>query len=164
MRLVRFALNNPYWVVVFTLMTVLMGGVCIKLLPKDILPTFRASAVQVLTFYPGMPAEVVEKDMTTRLERWTGQSNGIERQESKSMIGVSILKDFFRPDVDPNTAMSQVTSFAMSDLFYLPPGTIPPMVMPFDSTPSVPLALLTVQNPAMNEPNIYNIAYSDLRI
>ena len=28
--------------------------------------------------------------------------------------------------------MAQVTSYAMSDMFYLPQGTIPPMVMPFD--------------------------------
>lgn len=99
MRLVKFAVNNPYWVVVFTLIIGLLGGVCAVLLPKDILPTFKASAVQVVTFYPGMPAEVMEKDISTRLERWTGQSNGIARQESKSMIGVSIVKDFFRPDV-----------------------------------------------------------------
>ena len=163
MRLVRAALHNPYWVIVFTLIIAILGGVCAVLLPKDILPTFKTSAVQVVTFYPGMPAEVMEKDITSRLERWTGQSNGIARQESKSMVGVSIVKDFFRPDIDPNTAMSQVTSFAMSDLFYLPPGTIPPMVMPFDPTASVPLALLTVQNPAMDETKLYDIAYFDLR-
>jgi len=88
-----------------------------------------------------MPAEVVEKDITTRLERWTGQANGVARQESKSMVGVSVVKDFFRKVVDPNTAMSQITSLAMSDLYYLPPGTIPPMVMPFDPTASIPLLL-----------------------
>src|SRR5439155_1254980 len=88
----------------------------------DILPTFKTPAVQIVTFYPGMPAEVMEKDITTRLERWTGQSNGIARQEAKSMVGVSVVKDFFREDIDPNTAMSHVTSLAMSDLFYLPTG------------------------------------------
>jgi len=163
MRLVRFAVRNPHWVVVFALIVALLGGVCAFLLPKDILPTFKTSAVQVVTFYPGMPAEIVEKDITTRLERWTGQSIGIARQESRSMLGVSIVKDFFRPDVDPNTAMSQVTSFAMSDLFYLPPGTIPPMVMPFDPTATVPLAMITVQSPDMDEAKLYDVAYFDLR-
>src|SRR5436190_24030084 len=38
---------------------------------------------------------------------------------------------FFPRRCRSNTAMSQVTSLAMSDLYYLPPGTIPPMVMPF---------------------------------
>lgn len=163
MRLVRSSISNPYAIVVATLMTLILGGVCLSRLPKDLLPIFKTPAVQILTFYPGMPAEIVEKDMTTRLERWTGQSNGIARQESKSMIGVSIVKDFFRSDIDPNTAMSQVTSFAMSDLYYLPPGTIPPMVMPFDPTAAIPLALLTVQHPEMNETQLYDIAYFNLR-
>jgi hypothetical protein len=35
-------------------------------------------------------------------------------------------------------------SAAVSDMFYLPPGTIPPMVMPFDPTASVPLCLVSV--------------------
>src|SRR5437879_12454873 len=132
--MVKTALKNPYAVIVFALAIFVIGVTAISKLPTDIPPTFKTPAVQVITFYPGMPADIVERDMTSRLERWTGQSNGIARQESKSMIGVSIVKDFFRPDIDPNTAMSQVTSLAMSDLFYLPPGTIPPMVMPFDPT------------------------------
>lgn len=144
MGLVRAALRNPHAVVVMALAVLLIGITALGRVPADILPVFKTPAVQILTFYPGMPAEVVEQDITTRLERWTGQSNGVARQESKSLIGVSIVKDFFRPDIDPNTAMSQVTSLAMSDLYYLPPGTIPPMVMPFDPTASIPLALITV--------------------
>src|SRR5437879_2213254 len=110
MRLVRAALHNPYWVIVFTLIIAILGGVCAVLLPKDILPTFKTSAVQVVTFYPGMPAEVMEKDITSRLERWTGQSNGIAQQESRSMIGVSIVQDFFHENVDPAAAIAQVSS------------------------------------------------------
>jgi hypothetical protein len=53
-----------------------------------------------------------------------GQSNGIEHQEAKAMAGVCIVQDLFHEDIDPNTAMSQVTSLAMSDLYYLPPGTV----------------------------------------
>src|SRR5258708_1162548 len=110
-----------------------------------------------------MPAEVMERDITSRLERWTGQANGVARQESRSMTGVSVVRDYFRPDIDPNTAMSQVSSLAMSDLYYLPPGTIPPMVMPFDPTASTPLALLTVHSDTFDEKTLYDIAYFQLR-
>src|SRR5215472_17819198 len=132
-------------------------------IPTDILPRFRTPAVQILTLYPGMPAEVMERDITTRLERWTGQANGVARQESRSMIGVSVLRDYFRPDIDPNTAMSQVSSLAMSDLYYLPPGTIPPMVMPFDPTASIPLCLIGVSSPTFDETKLYDVAYFELR-
>jgi multidrug efflux pump subunit AcrB len=161
--MVKAALKNPHAVIVLALAILVIGLTAISKLPTDILPTFKTPAVQVVTFYPGMPAEVMEKDITSRIERWTGQSNGIARQEAKSMIGVSVVKDFFREDIDPNTAMSQVTSLAMSDLFYLPPGTIPPMVMPFDPTASIPLCLISVSSPTFDETKLYDVAYFDLR-
>src|SRR5437870_3891704 len=161
--MVKAALKNPHAVIVLALAILVIGLTAISKLPTDILPTFKTPAVQILTFYPGMPAEGMEKDITTRLERWTGQSNGIARQEAKSMVGVSIVKDFFREDIDPNAAMTQVTSYAMSDLYYLPPGTVPPMVMPFDPTASIPLALLTVSSPTLDETALYDVAYFQLR-
>jgi multidrug efflux pump subunit AcrB len=161
--MVKAALKNPYAVIVLALAILVIGLTAIAKLPTDILPTFKTPAVQIVTFYPGMPAEVMEKDIMTRLERWTGQSNGIAEQEAKAMIGVCVVKDFFREDIDPNTAMSQVTSLAMSDLFYLPPGTIPPMVMPFDPTATIPLCLISVSSPQFDETKLYDVAYFDLR-
>lgn len=161
--MVKGALRNPYLIMAMLLAIVILGGAVVHRMPVDMLPSFKTPAVLILTLYPGMPAEVMERDITTRLERWTGQANGIARQESKSMIGVSVLKDYFRPDIDPNTAMSQVTSLAMSDLYYMPPGTLPPMVMPFDPTATLPLAILAVSSPVMNEKELYDVAYFDLR-
>ncbi len=163
MGFVRIALRNPYTVIVAVLAVIVLGLTSIGRMPVDMLPQFQTPAVQIVTFYPGMPAEVMEKDITTRLERWTGQSAGIARQESRSMIGVSIVKDFFHENVDPAAAIAQVSSYAMSDLFYLPPGTIPPMVMPFDPTASLPLALITVSSPKFDETKLYDVAYFDLR-
>ena len=161
--MVRGSLKNPHAVVVAALTVVLLGGVAVSRIPTDVLPTFTTPAVQVLTLYPGMPAEVMEKDITSRLERWTGQSNGIARQEARSMNGVSIVRDYFRPDIDPNTAMSQVSSLAIADMYYLPPGTIPPMIMPFDPTASMPLCLVSVSSPTFDETELYDIAYFELR-
>lgn len=100
MKLVRAALAAPYTVVVVVLAVVMLGITSLGRMPADMLPQFQTPAVQIVTFYPGMPAEVMEKDITTRLERWTGQSAGIARHESRSMIGVSIVKDFFHEGID----------------------------------------------------------------
>ena len=161
--MIRFALNNPYAVAVGALATVVLGVASFQRLPADLLPIFKTPAVQIVTFYPGMPPEVMERDIMSRLERWTGQSVGIERQEAKAMLGVCVVKDFFREGISLETAMSQVTSYAVSDMFYLPPGTIPPMVMPFDPTASVPLCLVSVSSPSMDEKELYDIAYFELR-
>jgi len=161
--MIKRALELPYLVVVGALVTAVLGYVAYDELPADLLPTFTTPAVQIVTFYPGMPPEVMERDIMSRLERWTGQSVGIEHQEARSMLGVSIVKDFFREGISFDTAMSQVTSYAVSDMFYLPPGTIPPMVMPFDPTASVPLCLVSVSSPTMTEKQLYDVAYFELR-
>jgi len=161
--MIRLAVNRPLLTVVMGLMVIVLGGYTYSRIPADLLPQFNTPAVQIVTFYPGMPPEVMEKDIMSRLQRWTGQSIGIEHQEAKAMQGVCIVKDFFREDISMDTAMSQVTSYAMSDMFYLPPGTIPPMIMPFDPTASVPLCLVVVSNPKMNEQELYDIAYFELR-
>ncbi|MGE3315649.1 MAG: efflux RND transporter permease subunit [Planctomycetaceae bacterium] len=161
--LVRVSISNPYLVIVLCLIIVVLGYVTVSRIPVDILPSFKTPAVQVLTLYPGMPTEIMERDITNRLERWTGQSEGIARQESRSMMGVSIVKDYFRDDIDPNTAFSQVTSYAMSDLYYLPPGTVPPMVMLFDPSAPMPTALLAASSDVLNEKESYDLAYFNVR-
>ncbi|RMG44547.1 MAG: efflux RND transporter permease subunit [Acidobacteria bacterium] len=162
-NMIRAALRNPHLVAVIALIVVVLGAVSYEKIPADLLPIFETPAVQIVTFYPGMPPEVMERDIMSRLERWTGQSVGIEHQEAKAMLGVCIVKDFFREGISLDTAMSQVTSYAVSDMFYLPPGTIPPMVMPFDPTASIPLALVSISSPTMSEQELYDVAYFELR-
>ncbi|MDA1267255.1 MAG: efflux RND transporter permease subunit, partial [Planctomycetota bacterium] len=161
--MIRAALRNPHLVAVLGLALLVLGTFSVRKIPADLLPTFRTPAVQIVTLYPGMPPEVVERDIMSRLQRWTGQSVGIDHQEAKAMLGVCIVKDFFREDIDDADAMSQVTSLAMSDMFYLPPGTLPPMVMPFDPTASVPLCLLAVSSETMSEKELYDVAYYEMR-
>ncbi|MEE2888765.1 MAG: efflux RND transporter permease subunit [Planctomycetota bacterium] len=163
MKLVLAALRNPHAVIVFMLFLVVIGVTALLRIPADLLPIFKTPAIQVVTLYPGMPPVVVEKDISSRMQRWTGQSVGIDHQEARSMLGVSIVRDFFREEVSAESAMSQVTSLAVSDMFYLPPGTLPPMVMPFDPTASVPICLVSVSSPTMTEKELYDVAYYDMR-
>ncbi|MEM9186736.1 MAG: efflux RND transporter permease subunit, partial [Planctomycetota bacterium] len=156
-------LKNPYLVVVLALAIAVLGVYTYPKIPKDLLPIFETPAVQIVTFYPGMPPVVMEKDIMSRMQRWTGQSIGIEHQEARAMTGVCVVKDFFREGTDVATAVSQVSMYAMSDMFYLPPGTIPPMVMPYDPTASLPLCLVVVSSPGMDEQQLYDIAYYELR-
>lgn len=161
--MIKLSFKNPYLVLVFAIVVAVLSAVLIPRMPVDILPQFKKSAMQILTLYPGMPAEVVEKDITSRMERWTGQSPGIEKQLSKSIMGVSIVTNFYGEDVDPAEAMANTSSYAMSDMYYQPPGTLPPMVQPFDPTASKPLMLLTVSSKIKSGKELYDIAYYNLR-
>ena len=161
--MINSSFKNPYLVLVFAVVIAVLSAVLIPRMPVDILPQFEKSAMQVITLYPGMPAEVVEKDITSRMERWTGQSPGIEKQLSKSLMGVSIVTNFYGDDVDPAEAMANTSSYAVSDMYYQPPGTLPPMIQPFDPTASKPLMLLTVSSDVKSGKELYDVAYLNLR-
>ncbi|MCI0682659.1 MAG: efflux RND transporter permease subunit [Gemmataceae bacterium] len=161
--LVRVAVFNPYLVIVLCLFIVVIGSLCASRVAVDILPVYNTPAVQVLTLYPGMPTEFMDRTITNRIERWTGQAVGIERQESRTMIGVSVVRDYFTEGYDPNAAFAQVSSLAMSDLYYLPPGTVPPMVMLYDPTAPLPTAYLAASSDVLDETKVYELAYFNVR-
>src|SRR5207244_4921605 len=161
--LIRASLRNPYAVTVFCLTVVGLGLVSVRVIPVDILPVFKSPAVQVLTFYGGMPAASVEKDITNRMERWTGQSNGMARQESRSIIGASIIRNYYRDGVDPNGALTQVNSLASAAIPNLPPGTLPPVILPFDPTGTTPVCLVALDSQKESESILYDVARYEVR-
>jgi multidrug efflux pump subunit AcrB len=163
MTVVRAALNNVYAVFGFALLILVVGLISIAALPVDILPAFRTPAVEVLTFYAGMPASSIEKTITNRLERWVNQAPGVRLVESRSLPGVSVVKSYFREDVDPNAALTLTNSLALGTLPNLPPNTLPPVVLPFDPTGALPLGILTVSNPTLDEARVKDTARIEVR-
>src|SRR5580698_2740005 len=161
--MVHFAFRNKHLIIVVALLVAILGLVSVNRLPVDILPVFKSPAIEVLTVYQGMPPEMVEKDISTRLERFTSQADGIKTQVSKSITGVSVIKDYFQDDASPDAALAGVSSLVMSDMKHLPPGTQPPIILPFDPTGSFPLALLTVSSDSLDEQQLYDISQYTIR-
>src|SRR3954469_270340 len=128
--LIRFSLGNPRAVTVLMLTVGLAGAVALASIPADILPAYKSPAVQVLTFYGGMSATNVEADITARMERWVGQAAGTRRQESRSIVGASIIRNYYSDDTDPSAALTQVNSLSTASIPSLPPGTLPPVILP----------------------------------
>ncbi len=153
-----FAINNPHFTIVACLIAVLMGTLSLLLLPKDLLPPANLPAVQILSFYPGMPVEHVEQDLTYLYERYTGQAVGIEGQQSRSLMGVSVVKNFFNSSVDLSNAIAQTGSLVSSVLRKLPPGTQPPLILPFDPMAAVPLAMCAVGSDTKSEKELADLA------
>ena len=161
--LIRASLRNPYAVTVFALTIIILGVIAVRSIPIDILPVFKSPAVQVLTFYGGMPAESVEKDITSRMERWTGQAAGTARQESRSIVGASVVRNYYRSDTDPSGALTAVNSLASAALPTLPPGTLPPVILPFDPTSSTPACLVALDSKTQSEAILYDTGRYEVR-
>jgi multidrug efflux pump subunit AcrB len=163
MGLVKLALGNIYGVIVFALFILVLGTVALVSIPVDILPAFRVPAVQVMTYFNGMPARSVERTLTDRIERWVNQSPGVANVESRSISGVSVVKLYFREDTDPVAALTMTNSLAGGARAYLPTNTLPPVVLPFDPTGTLPLGILTVSNPSMAEQEVKDLARVEVR-
>ncbi|VTT98884.1 acriflavin resistance protein : Cation/multidrug efflux pump OS=Singulisphaera acidiphila (strain ATCC BAA-1392 / DSM 18658 / VKM B-2454 / MOB10) GN=Sinac_0101 PE=4 SV=1: ACR_tran [Gemmataceae bacterium] len=163
MGLVKLALGNIHGVIVFALFMTVLGAVAIISIPVDILPAFKVPAVQVLTYFNGMPARSVERTLTDRIERWVNQAPGVANVESRSVSGVSVVKLYFREDTDPTAALTLTSSLAGGAQAYLPTNTLPPVVLPFDPTGTLPLGILTVSNPKMAEQEVKDLARVEVR-
>src|SRR3984957_17292130 len=163
MWLIKASLKNPYMVATIVFMILALGSLSILRIPRDILPVFRTPAVQVLTYFQGMPASSIEKTITNRVERWVNQSPGAANVTSKSVPGVSIVRIIFRDDIDPNAALTMTNSLALGTLPTLPPNTLPPVVLPYDPTGTLPLGILTVSNAKLDEAHVKDLARIDVR-
>ncbi len=164
MGLIKASLKNPFMVLAIVFMIAVLGSISAVRIPKDILPVFKAPAVQVLTYYQGMPPNSIEKILSNRIERWVNQATGCARVESKSTVGVSTIKCFFRDEIDPNGALTQVNSLALGTLAYLPPNTLPPVVLPFDPTGTMPLGIVTISNPKLDEARTKDLGRINVRM
>jgi multidrug efflux pump subunit AcrB len=143
--LAAFSIKNPYLMIVLCMVVVLLGFLAIFTMPKDLLPASKQPAVQILSLYPGMAAENIETNLTYKFERFTGQATGLIRQESKSVSGVSLVRNYFdEKSTDQNSAISNTVALSMSVLRRLPPGAQPPIILPFDPMGAMPLTLVAV--------------------
>src|SRR5262249_38608274 len=54
-------------------------------------------------------------------------------------------------------------SLALGTLPTLPPNTLPPVVLPFDPTGTLPLSVLSVRSPDLDEKSLQDLARIDIR-
>jgi multidrug efflux pump subunit AcrB len=163
MWLIKASLKNPYMVATIVFMILAIGFLTLTRIPIDILPVFKTPAVQVLTYFQGMPSSSIEQTITSRVERWVINAPGAAEIESKSVPGVSVIRIYFRDDTDPNAALTMTNSLALGTQATLPPNTLPPVVLPFDPTGTMPLGILTVSNPNLDEAHVKDVARIDVR-
>jgi multidrug efflux pump subunit AcrB len=158
----RFSIRNPYFIVVVCLALMVIGATSFAHMPVDLFPTINLPEVVVATFYSGMPPEDIETDITDPLERFFTLASGIDHMESRSLLGVSIIKVFFQPGTSADADVTELSNLALADLKRLPPGTLPPVVLKFDAS-SLPVCLVTLKGEGLNETQIHDIGQFTIR-
>jgi multidrug efflux pump subunit AcrB len=157
-----FAIRTPFLIIVICLIVSLVGVVAIARMPVDLFPAMNIPVVAVATFYSGMPPEQIEGNITYHLERFFTLASGIEHMESRSLSGVSIIKVYFQPGTNPDSAVTTIASLAMAEISHLPPGTLPPFVLKMDSS-SLPVCLVPLKGEGLSETQLKDLAQNVIR-
>ncbi|MGB0013735.1 MAG: efflux RND transporter permease subunit [Candidatus Sulfotelmatobacter sp.] len=157
-----FSIRNPYFIIVICLTLLVIGVTSLARMPVDLFPPINLPEVVVATFYTGMPPEDIETDITDPLERFFTLASGVDHMESRSMLGVSIIRVYFQPGTSADADVSQLSNLALADLKRLPPGTLPPVVLKFDAS-SLPVALVTVKGEGLSETQLHDYAQFQIR-
>jgi HAE1 family hydrophobic/amphiphilic exporter-1 len=131
-------------------------------MPVDLFPPVKIPVVVVATFFSGMPPEQIESSITSRFERFFTLGSGIEHIESRSLPGVSLIKIFFQPGTNADSAVTTISNLAMANLRRLPPGTLPPVVLKFDAS-SLPVCLITLKGEGLNETQLRDLGQYTVR-
>src|SRR5271157_4120106 len=158
----RFSIRNPHFIVVICLALLVIGATSVARMPVDLFPPINMPEVIVATFYNGMPPIDIETDITNPLERFFTLAAGMDHMESRSLLGVSMIKAYFQPGTSADADVTALSNLAMADLKRLPPGTLPPVVLKFDAS-SLPVCLVTVKGQGLSETQLHDLAQFQIR-
>ncbi len=157
MWLTRLALRNPILILMASLMTIVLGTVSVRRLAVDLLPEVTVPVIRVMTFYNGAGPADIERTITQPLERAVSSAPGVERVESISRQGASLVSAWFGYGVNLDNAQFDVQQRVSQTMNQLPPGIAQPLISKFDITnfPVVGVALISDE---LAEQQIYDLA------
>ena len=122
-RIVSFALHQPLFIILGTLLFIGAGIIAFKNLPVEALPDVTDTQVTVITLFPGRAAEEVEKQVTFPIEVSLAGLPNMIRMFSHTQFGLSFIILTFDDQVNPYFARQQVLE-RLRDAS-LPPGAQP---------------------------------------
>ena len=163
MWIVETALRRPYTFIVMALLILLATPLALLSTPTDILPEINIPVVSIIWTYNGLSAQEMGQRIANASERsLTTTVNDIEHIESQSLTGISIIKIFFQPGANIQTAIAQVVSISQAQVRQLPPGITPPLVIIYSAS-SIPVIQLGLSGPTLSEQQLNDIAVNGLR-
>lgn len=162
MWIVNVAIRRPYTFVVIALFMLIFGIWFITQARKDIFPSVDIPVISVIWTYTGLPANEFAQRITTYSEYTIFDNvNDIERIESQTYDGYSVVRIFFYPAVKIEVALAQTTAASQSILRLMPQGVNPPIILQYSAN-SVPIIQMVLSSEERTEEELYD--YGNYRV
>lgn len=163
MWIVDLAIRRPYTFVVVGILVVLLGGWFITQTQKDIFPNVNIPVVNVIWSYTGLPAEEFAQRITTYSEYAISSNvNDVDRIESTTLDGIGIIRIYFHPGVEIESAVAQTTASSQSILKRMPAGVQPPIIVKYTAN-SVPIIQMILSSDTLSESELYDYGIYRIR-
>jgi len=161
--IVRTALARPLTFIVMAILIAIMGVLQAARTPVDIFPNIGIPVIATAWQYTGLSPDDMSGRIITPFERvLTTTVNDIEHIESQSLNGIGVVKIYFQPNANIQTATAQVTSISQTILKQLPPGVTPPLILNFNAS-TVPIVQLALSGPGLSEQKLFDLAQNQIR-
>jgi multidrug efflux pump subunit AcrB len=161
--IVRIALHRPYTFVVLAILLLIIGPLVAFRTPTDIFPDIKIPVIAVVWKYTGLPPDQMSGRIVLPYQRvLTTTVNDIEHIEANSYSGVGIVKIFFQPNVNIQTANAQVTAVSQTIVKQMPAGTTPPLILNYSAS-TVPILQLALSGQGLTEQNLGDLGLNTVR-
>ncbi len=114
-------IRRPILSIVVSLLIVLVGVLCIPILPVAEFPSLQPPHVSISASYLGASTETVETSVTTPLELAINGTVGLRYMSSYTTSGSTGIDATFEPERDPDLAVLDVQNHVNRALGLLPP-------------------------------------------
>ncbi|MEX0936947.1 MAG: efflux RND transporter permease subunit [Pirellulales bacterium] len=135
-------------------------------LPKgmevDVFPSLNLPVIYVCQPYGGMDPAQMEGYLTNYYEYHFLYISGIHHVESRNIQGMALMKLHFHPGTNMAQAMAETINYVNRSQAFMPPGTVSPFVMRFD-TGSVPVGYLVLSSETRSIAEIQDLALFRVR-
>src|SRR5260370_126850 len=156
MWMVRLALRRPYTFVVMALAIILLTPVLLLRMPVDIFPDINIPVISLVWTYNGLEPQEMEQRITSNVERGVNTLvNDVEHIESQSLSGIAIIKVYFQPGANIQTALAQAGAISQTFFRFLPPGNTPPLVVIY-SPSTLPAIQICLTSGTLSEQQLYD--------
>src|SRR5438477_2197554 len=157
------ALRRPYTFIVMAMLIVLATPFVLRNMAMDIFPEINIPVISIIWNYTGLPAQEMGQRIAGSSERGlTTTVSDIEHIESTSLVGSTVIKVFFQPTANIQTAIAQVVAAMQPQVRQLPPGITPPLIIKYSAS-SIPVIQLALSSPTLQEQQVFDAGVNQLR-
>ncbi len=133
MSIPRLAIHRPVTMFMISGVIMLLGGISLTRLPVDLMPDMQFPSITVRVSYAGVGPLEMEELVTRPIEQAVSAVAGLERVESTSSEGNSMVRLNFAWGTELNEAADEVRTRVDRVRGRLPEDADPPIIFKFDS-------------------------------